>query len=121
MQYTKPMIELVYEIRRRVPSDMKPGVKLANPQLFIELSAHYKRGAHTVTKALIKELFTLAGEEWLEFLSPATPPENRHNAKAYRGVVSLNPAPSTTANEQTSDESSRAHSKKRIYRGQVIA
>ena len=45
------MIELVYEIRRRVPSELKPGVKLANPELFDELRDFYFKRADAVAKA----------------------------------------------------------------------
>lgn len=115
MQYTKPMIELVYEIRKIVPSDMKPGVKLANPDLFSELIDHYYSGAKTVTKALIKELLTLAGENWLHALNEQQKVVEKHHTKMYRGIVSLE--------EKTPDKKSddASFQKKRIYRGQVIA
>ena len=126
MQYSKPMIELVYEIRRCVPSEMKPGVKLANPQLFVELSEHYRSNAKTVTKALIKELFTLAGEDWPNYLTEPPKPVQRHNNKAYRGVVSLTAAEvdndtSNSEHAMDQDNTNNAIRKKRIYRGQVIA
>ncbi len=126
MQYSKPMIELVYEIRRYVPSEMKPGVKLANPQLFVELSEHYRSNAKTVTKALIKELFTLAGEGWLNYLTVPPEPIQRHNSKAYRGVVSLTPAEvgndtSSPEHAMGQEDTNNTIRKKRIYRGQVIA
>ncbi len=113
MQYTKPMIELVYEIRRMVPSNIKPGIKLANPDLFKELIAHYHGGAKTVTKALIREVLTLAGNPWLQALNQQTEVEDEHNTKMYRGVISLEERP-----KAQSDANSKR--RKRIYRGQVI-
>ncbi len=116
MQYTKPMIELVFEIRKLVPSALKPGVKLANPDLFAELREHYKTGAKTITKALIKELFSLAGDEWVKYLTQPAPEKPAYTTKMYRGVVSLEEKPS----DSTDDAKSETR-KKRIYRGQVIA
>jgi len=114
MQFTKPMIELVYEIRRLTPSEMKPGVKLANPELFNELIVHYHTGAKTITKALIKELLNLAGGEWSKSLEQQTKNKGPFQTKMYRGVVSLE---EQAKNEQLKKE----NSKRRVYRGQVIA
>lgn len=118
MQYTKPMIELVFEIRKLVPSPLKPGIKLANPDLFAELREHYKTGAKTITKALIKELFSLAGEEWLIYLTQAAPDKPIYNTKMYRGVVSLEESATNTG---TDTNAKKKDAKKRVYRGQVIA
>lgn len=98
MQYTKPMIDLVYEIRRRVEPDMKPGVKMANPELLRELADYHRKAKDTITKTLIKELLSLAGAEWHALLQPAAtapsptePP--KQVVKAYRGQTILVDAP----------------------------
>lgn len=49
MQYTKPMIDLVYEIRRRVDADMKPNVKMANLDVLTELAGYHHRAGDTIT------------------------------------------------------------------------
>lgn len=126
MNYTKPMIELVYEIRRMVPSEMKPGVKLANPELFDELAKHYHNGAKTITKALIKELLHLAGDPWTDLLqSPqvVSAEKQRNSTFSYRGVVSLEEKQpkNETSSEVKKPTSPTTSSKKRVYRGQVIA
>lgn len=133
MNYTKPMIELVYEIRRMVPSELKPSVKMANPELFDELAQHYHSDAKTITKALIKELLHLAGEEWSELLEASQAEEatnkadvksHSHSAKMYRGVVSL--VEKRLANQDNSVKTDvdvgdkPAATPKRVYRGQVI-
>lgn len=113
MQYTKPMIELVFEIRRRVPSDMKPSVKLANPELLQELATYHRASRDVVTKALTKELMYLAGAPWpdrLESKSADTPP--KQITKVYRGQVTLVEAPSP-------DKAKKAHPN-RVYRGQIM-
>ena len=97
MQYTKPMIDLVYEIRRRVEPDVKPGVKMANPELLKELADYYRTAKDTITKTLIKELLSLAGDEWRTLLQPVqeiqmnTPP--KQVVKVYRGQTILVEAP----------------------------
>ena len=116
MNYTKPMIELVYEIRRLVPSEMKPGVKLANPDLFDELIEFYHTNAQTVAKALIKELLSLAGESWADALT--TYGQRAHkpqHTKMYRGITSLEETPRQSENKK------KPSNKTRIYRGRVIA
>jgi len=93
MQYTKPMIELVYEIRRRVDANTKPKVKMANPDMLKELADFHYRAKDTITKTLIKELLFLAGEEWLALLNPPLLTEpiapQKQAIKVYRGQTSL--------------------------------
>jgi hypothetical protein len=99
MQYTKPMIDLVYEIRRRVDADMKPSVKMANPELLKELADYHQKTKDTITKALIKELLFQAGEQWQQLLEPvkaeaAKAPEiPKQVVKVYRGQTILVDAP----------------------------
>lgn len=112
MQYSKPMIDLVYEIRRRVDAAMKPGVKLANPEMLDELHHYYQTSKDVITKALIKELFFLAGEDWLERLEAAAHPEPpRQVVKVYRGQVSLEPSMASPL---------PSPKPQRIYRGQIV-
>ncbi|WP_347331789.1 hypothetical protein [Marinimicrobium locisalis] len=117
MQYTKPMIELVFEIRRRVPADMKPAVKLANPELLDELVLHHRKSKDVISQTLIKELLQLAGAPWDQALSDVAHDEEiakrpRQVIKVYRGQVTLEETPPKKAAEP--------HRRKRVYRGQVI-
>jgi len=114
MQYSKPMIDLVYEIRRRVDAGMKPSIKLANPEMLRELVEFYQGCKDTITRTLIKELLTLAGGPWVDQLDarlakPHVPPQV---AKVYRGQVSLENAPSGDA--------AKPQKPLRIYRGRVV-
>ncbi|PUA27467.1 MAG: hypothetical protein B0W54_12905 [Cellvibrio sp. 79] len=95
MQYTKPMIDLVYEIRRRVEPDVKPGVKMANPELLKELADYYHQAKDTITKTLIKELLTLAGNEWRALLQASGHKSDlaKQVVKVYRGQTTLEEAP----------------------------
>ena len=95
MQYTKPMIDLVYEIRRRVEPDVKPGVKMANPELLKELADYYHQAKDTITKTLIKELLTLAGNEWRALLQSGDYKADlaKQVVKVYRGQTTLEEAP----------------------------
>jgi hypothetical protein len=106
MQYTRPMIDLVYEIRRRVDAELKPGIKLANPEMLKELADYYQRTKDTVSKALIKELLHQAGEEWLALITPPRPEvtsttTTRQMVKVYRGQTMLveTAAPATETHE----------------------
>ncbi len=95
MQYTKPMIDLVYEIRRRVDADMKPSVKMANPEMLKELADYHHHTKDTITKTLIKELLFLAGDQWQQLLEPAQPDAvkvqeiPKQVVKIYRGQTTL--------------------------------
>lgn len=135
MQYTKPMIDLVYEIRRRADAAMKPSVKMANPELLKELADYHHHTKDTITKTLIKELLFLAGDPWQHLLDPVIPepvkaPEiPKQVVKVYRGQTTLVDAPHT-AEHQAADRSAM-HSEMlikdiapakpvRMYRGQPV-
>ena len=129
MQYTKPMIELVYEIRRRVDAETKPSVKMANPDMLKELAEFHHRTKDTITKTLIKELLFLAGEEWLELLNPPllTEPVPLHKqvVKIYRGQTILVDAhEAITANDVINPElltaAAPAMKPVRMYRGHPV-
>ena len=102
MQYTKPMIDLVYEIRRRVDSDMKPSVKMANPEMLQELAAYHHHSKDTITQTLIKELLFMAGAPWQQLLDSTkaealkTADIPKQAVKVYRGQTKLVDAPHTT-------------------------
>lgn len=87
MNFNKAMIDLVKEIRRRSPSDLKPSIKLANPELLSELLEQYHNSKDTVTKALVKELFSLAGDPWPNALLEEEKPEKEYSTMVYRGQV----------------------------------
>ncbi len=116
MHFDKAMIDLVKEVRRRAPSDLKPAVKLANPELFNELLNYYHTNKDTVTNALIKALFEHAGEPWIQALQTNTQPEQKHNTHVYRGQISQ--VSVTNPSDQT--ETIKKKATQRIYRGQVI-
>ncbi len=124
VNFNKPMIDLVREIRRRVPAQAKPGIKLANPELLDELLPVYRSSSDTVTRTLIKELYSLAGDEWSQRLTaPDTDPQGatgdaqpgdgkRYVTQVYRGqtrLVEVAPA-----------EQPEPVETKRVYRGQVV-
>lgn len=118
MQYTKPMIDLVYEIRRRVDSNMKPSVKMANPDVLKELADYYQITKDTITKTLIKELLALAGDEWRQLLEPVVAVEPpKQMVKVYRGQTILVDAPQSPEQNLAQAEPEKPL---RMYRGQRI-
>lgn len=110
MQYTKPMIDLVYEIRRRVDADMKPSVKMANPELLKELADYHHHTKDTITKTLIKELLFMAGDQWSQLLEPIgsdAPKESdipKQVVKVYRGQTILVDAAQETEASHPAEE-----------------
>lgn len=118
MNYSKAMIDLISEARRRASSEDKPSIKLANPEVLFELNKIYHNSSDTVLKAIIKETFHLAGEGWPDKLIEQTVDENedkgpRYVTKVYRGQTQL-------VEVATSASVTKGGSKK-IYRGQVVA
>jgi len=113
MTFTKAMIDLAKEIRRRAPSEDKPSLKLANPDLFVELADLFHRTNDAVMTALIKEICDLADEPWHSILEQ---PNNTGNPSilTYRGQSRL-----VASSEPKAPETSGA-TPKRIYRGQVV-
>lgn len=118
MNYSKAMIDLISEARRRAASEDKPSIKLANPDVLSELNKIYHNSSDTVLKAIIKEAFHLAGEGWpdklidpIQAASDETGP--RYVTKVYRGQTQL-------VEVAASAEVSKGKSKK-IYRGRVVA
>ncbi len=122
MQYSKPMIDLVYEIRRRVSSDLKPAVKLANPDMLSELAACYADSRDTVTRALIKELLQLAGPPWNRMLEEEKVDLPRQVTNIYRGQFSLveSGGQKTGSNAQAEQKAESPGKRQRIYRGQLV-
>ena len=113
MNFDKPMIDLVREIRRRAPSDSKPSIKLANPELLHELIPIHHTCGDTITKTLIKELFAMAGAPWPEALEePKVVDTQRYITKVYRGQTQLIPVDDEDHNEPAKPV--------RIYRGHVV-
>lgn len=131
MQYTKPMVDLVYEIRRRVDSAMKPSVKMANPDVLKELADYHQHSKDTITKALIKELLFMAGPEWASLLEPVVSENTkeipRQVVKVYRGQTVLEDATQETPggdnivrSEILAPSVPVAEKPVRMYRGQPI-
>ncbi|GAB1258755.1 hypothetical protein NBRC116494_32570 [Aurantivibrio plasticivorans] len=116
MQFTKPMIELVYEIRKRVPSDLKPAVKLANPELIPELIEAYRDSRDTILKTLIRALCEQAGPAWLDALDSPPATHSKLSVHIYRGNVQHKEREASTG-----DSTAVMERKRKIYRGRVVA
>jgi hypothetical protein len=119
MNYSKAMIDLISEARRRASSEDKPSIKLANPDVLTELNKIYHGSTDTVLKAIIKETFHLAGEGWPNKLVEEVEEDDsvkgpRFITKVYRGQTQL---------IEVAPEGSLANKPKtiRMYRGQVVA
>lgn len=125
MTYTKPMIDLIREIRRRVPVDAKPSIKLANPEILDELLVLYRNSSDNIFKALVRDLMSMAGGDWSSRLESTAQSsfddgQGRLIARVYRGQTSLVEALSAKGESPADDDSRRQERRKRVYRGQVI-
>ena len=121
MNYSKAMIDLISEARRRAPSEDKPSIKLANPDVLLELNNLYHKSTDAVLRAIIKEAFLLAGDPWPEKLAEKEQQEEeeskgpRYITKVYRGQTQLI---EVAPEEESKQEKQPA---KKIYRGRVVA
>ncbi len=68
MQYSKAMIDLVFQIRKTAPAPVKARIKLTNPELPATLIDIYKVVDDQPLKILIYEFLNQAGPEWLSGL-----------------------------------------------------
>lgn len=119
VKYDKEMIDLVKEIRRHVDADLKPSIKLANPDLLYALRDIYLSGNDIVVNALIKEIYVKAGPDWI-LEQPKEPEEDKQlTVKVYRGHRQLiESAPQES--EMVPKDSSSEPKKVRMYRGHPI-
>ena len=115
MIFTKPMIDLVQEIRKRVPSEHKSSIKLSDPNLLNVLIPIHRSCSDAILQALLKDLFFKAGEDWLDKLEAGEIQKEKYVTRVYRGQVQLVPV-----SKETSEKASVKTSRK-VYRGQVIA
>lgn len=110
MNFTRAMIDLAKEIRRRAPSETKPSLKMANPDFFTELGKLYQATNDAVLTALIKEICELAGDPWTNVLEKEV--EQPTVLKTYRGQMQYDAPAAKPAAQVTTTT--------RIYRGQVV-
>jgi len=121
MNFSKAMIDLISEARRRAPSEDKPSIKLANPHILNELHTLYHNSQDEVIKAIIKEAFLLAGDPWPEKLlqkEPSEQPDIKYATRVYRGQTQL---VEIKQDDAVDEPNVTATKPKRIYRGQVVA
>ena len=121
MQYTKAIVDLIQEARRRAPSEDKPSIKLANPDVLFELLRLYQNSSDAIFKALVKEVFHLAGDPWPERLE-AKPDEKKGGSEneAPEGYVVKVYRGQTVLERKASKEKQQSSRPKRMYRGQIV-
>ena len=86
MNFTKPMIEAVFQIRKSAPNDIRPKVKFANPQLFDDLIAYYHTSADNQSRILIRNLFDMAGSDSRRSLEEYKRVQIKSQTRTYRGA-----------------------------------
>lgn len=121
MQYTKPMIDQVFQIRKTVPDHLRAQIKLANPQLLDILADLYRDLHDKLLREHIKKLMSMAGPSWLSQLeNPTLLSRPHHNQQVYRGQVrQQEETPKAEANIP-SKPTVAPKEKIVIYRGQVV-
>lgn len=113
MIFTRPMIDLAKEVRRRAPTELKPSIKMANPEMFDLLIELYKNSKDAVFRALVKELVSMAGEPWKSTLIEQDAPKQNTQKQLVR--------PSMDALQGEWFDRHDDNRRKRIYRGHVVS
>jgi len=106
------MIDLLREIRRHVESDVKPILKLANPDLLSELRNIYHSDNNVVINSLIKELYFRAGPTWMAQLEQPSVEQDNSTVKVYRGQQAFV--------EIAPEKGSSTAKKPKMYRGHPV-
>lgn len=117
MQYSKFMIDLVYQIRRNVPPHAKPTVKLSNPDLLDNLLDLYFQSNNKGLRADIENLMTLAGSAWTDTLRER---RRRTEIKAPINAAQAAAGQRSSFSVATSPPE-KPTNKRRSYRGVQIA
>ena len=119
MHMTKAMIDLIREIRRRSPNDVKTSIKFANPDVIDELIVLYHESNDPIFIALVKELCVVAGPPWSLSLNGEQETSTEHpqkfKTKVYRGQTTLEPINNESVEEKEPDKPVR------MYRGHPIS
>lgn len=114
MQYTKPMIDHVFMIRKIVPDTIRAQIKLTNPNLLDVMADVYREIQDALLRDLIRQLMSMAGPAWLTLLNDHHSDAHPNSSQqVYRGHV-LPPAALPKAVSAT------AKGKTVIYRGQTV-
>jgi len=107
IQFSKKMIEKVYEIRRLSPPELRGKIKLTSATLFEDLEHYYQLNADSDIRLGIEDLFALSGKS----LATATPVGVKSSGFGQNveksGLRSVN------------DDVEKPKLRKIIYRGQV--
>lgn len=105
------MIDLVLLIRKTAPSHIKPQIKLANPDLLEKLVSIYPTLEGRVLPALVFELMTMAGPNWVAELTQRSRLNTASSGfKPEAGESAASATPPASAGKP----------KTRIYRGQIV-
>lgn len=129
MQYSKSMIDLVFQIRKHADPRFKPRIKLSNPDLLDNLIEIYFESHNKVLRADIESLLTLVGSVWRDTLL-----EQRRNSRfsttGRKGSATISapplatgratdsiPTPEQTDGDSVGSKATADHRKIRMYRG----
>ncbi|WP_299772375.1 hypothetical protein [uncultured Pseudoteredinibacter sp.] len=101
MRFNKHMIDLLREIRRRVPSHQKPAIKLANPELISELYDAFEQSRDSICKVLIREFI-------------------EQNRSLDDPLYDVNASGKMVFDQLQKTNKNKDDRPKRVYRGQII-
>ena len=114
MHFTKPVIDLIFDIRRIAPLEVRPKIKLSNPKLLVLLIEIYKQYDQASLQLRIKQLITVAEPTLMTMISDQ---EQQPTKRMYRGQP-------IAQSEGERSSVVQNHPGKRtpiIYRGQKLA
>jgi len=69
MHIDRPMVKLFFDLKRQVPFEMQDQMKLASPQLGVNLVEIYQQSRCPAIRSQIEEFLARAGNQWQSKLS----------------------------------------------------
>ena len=94
LPYSRVMIELIHEIRHRMPLELRPGVRFSNPEILGNMAKFYHSTDDDVAQLMIEKLLIEAGGDWPKLListdkKKGVSSEEPRLIRIYRGQVSI--------------------------------
>jgi len=117
MEFSKAIIEKVYEVRRMAEPTLKAKIKLSSESLFDDLQTYYKSDSGQEIMTCIEQLFSLANLELVSSPHSGTKINGRLAASSVKTTEDL--AAVNDQNQISENAEGKPKLRKMVYRGQV--
>jgi hypothetical protein len=122
MQYTKSMIDLIFQIRKAAPAPIRPRIKLSSSSLLVTLTEIYSLIDDQSLRMMIFELMSQAGPEWVRRLRANSSEQQPQQLPVLTQQVASSSNSAQAAPTPSSDRQEPAEIREKvvIYRGRRL-